>query len=282
MKWSININQRAAIEMKLEVDIIDLAIFDMLKDYTPSPACKKMQENGQQYFRVPYKKVLEELPLLPVKTDALYRRFKKLESAGLIQMHPDNAKLSMVWFMWGRNYTGMVSHKTPGLKTEGMPETLGLKTAPPRFKNRPPSVLSPTHTNTFPINSSSYSASEVDLDFSTVEAERKSVEGLVAPPPAAPISRIRELAGVNYKIKEGFAMSRKIPSAKFDDYLTAFDAEISATNEPHKNDQDLIKHFLNFSSTRYSIEQTQKAKQAAAPKPPTAGLPRDMVNLNAL
>lgn len=130
--------------------------------------------------------------------------------------------------------------------------------------------------------SSSYSASEVDLDFSTVEAERKSVEGLVAPPPAAPISRIRELAGVNYKIKEGFAMSRKIPSAKFDDYLTAFDAEISATNEPHKNDQDLIKHFLNFSSTRYSIEQTQKAKQAAAPKQPTPGLPRDMVNLNAL
>lgn len=122
---------------------------------------------------------------------------------------------------------------------------------------------------TFP---SSSCASDVDLDFTHLEVENKKINS--GPAAGAAISRIRELVAENYKIKEGFSISRKIPSSRFDEYLTAFDAEISATGLPHKDDRDLIKHFLNFSSIRYSVEQVQNAKQSTSPQTPTNTLPR--------
>lgn len=141
--------------MKIDVDMVDLAIFDMLKDYAHAPVCKKMQDDGKNYFSVPYKKVLEELPLLPIKTpDGVYRRYKKLELAGLIEMHENNARMAMVWFSWGRNYSKMI-HATPGYKSEGSDieqgEPSDEKPYPPRMKNRTPSDEKPTHTKPFPI-----------------------------------------------------------------------------------------------------------------------------------
>lgn len=235
--------------MNLEVDMVDLAIFDMLKDYTPCDACKKMQHNGKQYFSVPYKKVLSELPLLPItKSDGIYRRFKKLEQAGIIEMHPDNAKMSMVWFSWGRNFQAMCFNKTPGFKTEGEQPN-------PRFLNRTPPDEKPTHNIPFPIPFSS--SSQRAENSSHIEANPSQKEKL--PAAGAEISRLRALIGADYRIKEGFCMSRKIPSSKFEDYLTAFEAETGATGEVHSTDQDLVKHFLNFSGVRYSVERKEAA-----------------------
>lgn len=38
MKYSININQKAAIDLGLKLDIVDLAIFDYIKDFSASKA----------------------------------------------------------------------------------------------------------------------------------------------------------------------------------------------------------------------------------------------------
>jgi len=83
------------------------------------------------------------------------------------------------------------------------------------------------------------------------------VEVPVAPGPKSPGDKIRELCAVNYKIREGFTMSRKIPGGKFDEYLSAFDAEQAAMPIPKKylNDNDLVSHFLNFSGVRWGVEQ---------------------------
>ncbi len=140
--------------MGLEVDMVDLAVFDMLKDFTPCAACKKMQDGEKQYFSVPYKKVLSELPLLPIKTsDGIYRRFKKLEQAGVLEMHPENAKMAMVWFAWGRNFQAFSFNATPGSKNEGTTKTPGLKTVPPRKDKHTPSDVKPTYTIPSPIPS---------------------------------------------------------------------------------------------------------------------------------
>ena len=161
MKYNIFINQRAAVELNLAVDMIDLAIFDMLKDYTHAPACKKMQESGRTFFSVPYRKVIDELPLMPAKTpDSVYRRFKKLEQAGIIDMHPENAKLAMVWFAWGRNYTGMIQFNTPGYLSEGsVPEPSN-----PRINIRTPPDKYPTHYNTYPNTNNTLSDSQAKSD----------------------------------------------------------------------------------------------------------------------
>lgn len=219
MKYTISINQKAAVDLKLDVDMIDLAIFDMLKDFSGSTACKKMQDNNRNYFSVPYRKVLDELPLLPItKPDGVYRRFKKLEAAGVLEMHPDNAKLSMVWFSWGRNYDKMISSYTPGLKTEGSE----IKQDTPGLKTDPPSDLKPTHNNTFSFSSSSYNCT---ADFQN-----------------------------DWQIRETFISVRRIPEAKYETYLNAFSKEIAATGETHNNRPQLVKHFLNWSESRYRIE----------------------------
>ena len=69
-------------------------------------------------------------------------------------------------------------------------------------------------------------------------------------------------------------MSRKIPAAKFDEYVRAFDAETGATGEVHTADKDLVKHFLNFSSVRYSVER----KDAAMNTRPVATTTQTTVN----
>lgn len=80
------------------------------------------------------------------------------------------------------------------------------------------------------------------------------------PGPKTPGEKIRQMD--DYRIKEAFTMSRKIPAGKFEDYLNAFDAETAATGQKHINDADLIKHFLNFSGVRWSVEQ----RNAGAPQ----------------
>jgi hypothetical protein len=87
----------------------------------------------------------------------------------------------------------------------------------------------------------------------------EKVEIPETPGPKSPGEKIRQMD--DYRIKEAFTMSRKIPAGKFDDYLTAFDAETAATGQKHKNDADLIKHFLNFSGVRWSVEQRNAAGQ---------------------
>ena len=77
------------------------------------------------------------------------------------------------------------------------------------------------------------------------------------PGPKSPGEKIRELCEVNHKIRETFSMVRKIPASKFDEYLTAFDAEKTGLPIPQtwKNDNDLVMNFWAWSEIRYSKEQ---------------------------
>ena len=100
-------------------------------------------------------------------------------------------------------------------------------------------------------------------------AER--VEIPETPGPKTPGEKIRELCEVNHKIRETFSMVRKIPASKFDEYLTAFDAEKTGLPIPQtwKNDNDLVMNFWAWSEIRYSKEQRNAIQtgQQSAPKP---------------
>lgn len=141
MKYNININQKGVIDAGLNVDLVDMAIYDFLKAYTHAQVCRRMVEAEVVYYSVPYKKVIDENPLLPIKsTDGIYRRFKKLEAAQIIKMHPDNAKLSMVWFCFGE-ISRHIDFYTPGLESDPPDE----KPTPPGRKTGGPSDKYPTH-----------------------------------------------------------------------------------------------------------------------------------------
>ncbi len=62
-------------------------------------------------------------------------------------------------------------------------------------------------------------------------------------------------------IREAFTMGRKIPSANYADYLEAFRLDITGRAETYASVKQLRAHFLNWSGTRYEIQQ-RKAQEA--------------------
>jgi hypothetical protein len=95
MKYNININQYAAIKLGLEdkLDIVDLSIFSMLYQFGNMPACIKMHEDGQHWYRFKHGLIQKELPILKLTTrQAIHKRMQKLVSCGLLECHADNQK----------------------------------------------------------------------------------------------------------------------------------------------------------------------------------------------
>jgi len=167
MKYSITINQLAIVQSGYDFDLVDGAVFDMLSDYTNTLSCQKKADNGAIYFNVPYKKVIDELPISGLKTpDSVYRRFKKLEQYGIIQFHADNKKAKQVWFAWGRNYEALKFKKMTGFKSDvETPKevTSDLNPVQTGSKSVLRPDLNPTHNNTIPItNPSSNKLEEIN------------------------------------------------------------------------------------------------------------------------
>ena len=102
MKYNISINQYAAVKYGFDLDIIDLAIFECIKDISHSPKCVKIQTPEGVFFWVSHKLVMKELPLLKIKTpQGLSRRIENLIKAELLIKHPDCDKYSKTLYSFG-------------------------------------------------------------------------------------------------------------------------------------------------------------------------------------
>lgn len=105
MKYTILINQYAAIANGLNLDLIDLAIFDFIKDFANSSNCVKMQAPEGVFFWISHKLVMKEMPLLNIKTNqGLIKRIDKLISAGVLRKHPNCDKYRQTLYSFGDNY----------------------------------------------------------------------------------------------------------------------------------------------------------------------------------
>jgi hypothetical protein len=104
MKYGLTINQLAWSESGLDLDVIDMCVFDILKDYTGCDACEKEVYQGRAWYNVPYEVVINQGPILGLKTtDAVYRRYKKLQSAGILKAR--KTRNEKVWFYWDENFS---------------------------------------------------------------------------------------------------------------------------------------------------------------------------------
>lgn len=105
MKYTILINQYAAVTNGLNLDLIDLAIFDFIKDFANSSSCVKMQTPEDVYFWISHKLVLEAMPLLNIKTNqGLIKRIDNLINAGILRKHPNCDKYRQTLYSFGENY----------------------------------------------------------------------------------------------------------------------------------------------------------------------------------
>lgn len=181
MKYSININQKAVVDAGFNLDLTDMAIFDVISAYTNSTACRRMSEHGRIFFNVPYQAVIEELPLAQItKPDSVYRRFQKLEQCGIMHMHPDNKRMKQVWFAWGRNYDRL--HFVTGSKS-GQPEKSVLRPDQNPVQTGSKSGLRPDQNPTYHNTNHYTSVYESENAPAPEKTEPLKTEKEKAPPP---------------------------------------------------------------------------------------------------
>ncbi|MEO0072159.1 MAG: hypothetical protein ABIK10_01785, partial [candidate division WOR-3 bacterium] len=95
MKYTITINQGLVVSTGLarQLDIIDLAIIDYLKDFSLYPKAKRLVYEDENYIWLNYHHLLASLPILHIRDiSRISRRIKKLRELDLIKTirMPDN------------------------------------------------------------------------------------------------------------------------------------------------------------------------------------------------
>lgn len=107
MKYSININQKAIIDLGLQdkVDFIDLAIYDFITEFMLCNECRKLNIDNVQYFWIKSDVIIENMPLLGITTArGVSKRIDKLVGCGLLERCNDNQSLHQSFFRVGENY----------------------------------------------------------------------------------------------------------------------------------------------------------------------------------
>ena len=105
MKYTITINQYAAVKNNMDLDLIDLAIFDFIKDFVNSANCVKINTPEGVFFWVSHKLIMNSMPLLGIKSNnGIKRRVDNLINAGLLKKHPDCEKYRQTLYTFGENF----------------------------------------------------------------------------------------------------------------------------------------------------------------------------------
>lgn len=95
-QYNIGINQKAAIDSNLEIDIIDIAIMDFLWNFQASNKIKKI-EGG--WFWAAGSEIIKQIPILGIKTTrGISKRINKLVAVGLLERHPDNRQMRQSFY----------------------------------------------------------------------------------------------------------------------------------------------------------------------------------------
>lgn len=105
MQYTITINQFAVMSAGLDLDVVDLSIFDFIKHYAHSEKCMKLQTESGAYFWISHTMIIQELPILGISTGAgIVKRINKLIDAGLLTRHPNCDLMRKTFYKFGPNY----------------------------------------------------------------------------------------------------------------------------------------------------------------------------------
>lgn len=142
MKYNIHINQYAVVANKLNLDFNDLAIYDFIKDFGQRNECVKMNTDEGQYMWISHKLVIENLPLLGIKTSGgIIKRIDKLVTAGLLVKHPQSSTLGKTMYRFGPNFGLLEFGETPIQKSTPLYESeTPIQKVEPLYENIDPPI----------------------------------------------------------------------------------------------------------------------------------------------
>lgn len=105
MKYNLFINQFAAVRMAIEVDIVDLSIFDIVEALINSKSAVSILKEGTIWYRIPARLIIEQGPLLGIRTErGIAKRLDSLIAAGLLERNSDNDRMQGCFIRLGRRY----------------------------------------------------------------------------------------------------------------------------------------------------------------------------------
>lgn len=105
MQYTLSINQFACVRGGFDLDLADLAIFDFVSRYAHLREVSKIVEGSKVYYWISYQKIIDEMPILGLKTkDAVYRRMKKLIAEGILEEYPRNREVGKSYFAFGERH----------------------------------------------------------------------------------------------------------------------------------------------------------------------------------
>lgn len=109
MKYTIlGFSQEKLIELGL--DYVDAIILRYFVDFRETKRMTIKIINGEQYYWVKYESILEEYPILNIKTkDSMYRRLKKLEEAKILKHVTIRNNGTYSYYNIGENYLELLS-----------------------------------------------------------------------------------------------------------------------------------------------------------------------------
>lgn len=109
--YNISINQCAVVENGWDLDLADLAIFQVFHIFGNSPKTIRVKIDGSDYFMLTAKKIREELPILGIKTDKqIKNRIAKLVECKLLNERVvDELGSGRKSYCFGENYEKLFS-----------------------------------------------------------------------------------------------------------------------------------------------------------------------------
>lgn len=102
VKFKKNIIDKNGREKEIKIDCTDLLILRWFVDFYPKMI--KIEIEGVQYAWVEYKKILEDLPLLDIKKQALYERLQKMCEFGILKHETVKAGGTYSYYGFGKKY----------------------------------------------------------------------------------------------------------------------------------------------------------------------------------
>lgn len=108
-QYNINISQIGAIRAGIndQIDLIDLAIFDVMMKFKDWSGCRTIQDKGNIYFLFSWTVIPKRAPLLGIKSRSpVKKRIKKLIDCGLL-IQLDDKKQS--WYRIGKKYAAFLN-----------------------------------------------------------------------------------------------------------------------------------------------------------------------------
>ena len=107
MKYTISgFSQLAAVNFSL--DSVDLHMLRWIVDFIDSNRMRSMTLDGEKYYWVSYQGLIDDLPILYLKKDAIYKRLKRMCELGILKKKTVFSGGKFSYFTYGENFNELL------------------------------------------------------------------------------------------------------------------------------------------------------------------------------